>query len=94
MVQTRLPGHDVLAAAAAGDPGLFTELGLRAELRLPPFSALATVRSEEPPVLGAQGVEVSALGPGRWLLRAPDHRTLADAVAPLHKGARIDPVDV
>ncbi len=94
MVQTRLPTHDVLRAAVAGDPGLFTELELRKELRLPPFSALATVKSDAQPTLDTGGVEVSPLDPGRWLVRAPDHRTLCDAVAPLHGGVRVDPVDV
>lgn len=94
MVQTRIGDHDVLRAGVAGDPGLFTELELRRELRLPPFSALATVRSDARPALDAAGVEVSALEPGRWLVRAPDHATLCDAVAPLHGGVGVDPVDV
>ncbi len=92
LVQTRLPDHDVVRAAVAGDPGLCTELELRRELSLPPFSALATVRAEAAPVL--DGVEVSPLGAGRWLVRGPDHRVLCDAVAPLHGGVRIDPDDV
>ena len=94
MVQTRLPTHDVLRAAVGGDPGLFTELDLREALRLPPFSALATLESDAVPALGAGGVEVSPLAAGRWLLRAPDHSTLCDAVAPLQGGVRVDPVDV
>lgn len=92
LVQTRLPDHDVLRAAVAGDPGLSTESEVRAALRLPPFSALATVRAEAAPALA--GVEVSALGEGRWLLRAPDHRVLCDAVSDLRGGVRIDPDDV
>lgn len=92
LVQTRLPEHDVLRAAVAGDPGLYTELDLRRELSLPPYSALATVRAETAPVL--ENTEVSPLGPGRWLVRAPDHQTLCDAVADLHGGVRIDPHDV
>ena len=97
LVQTRVPDHDVLRAAVAGDPDLFTERELRRELRLPPFSALAAVRSCAVPVLAPEaeaGVEVSPLAPGRWLLRAPDHRTLCDAVATLHGGVNVDPVDV
>ncbi len=94
MVQTRLPAHDVLRAAVAGDPGLFTELELREELCLPPFSALATVKADAPPILDGEGVVVSPLEAGRWLVRAPDHRTLCDAVAPLHGGVSVDPVDV
>ena len=94
MVQTRLPDHDVLRAGVAGDPGLFTELELRAELRLPPFSALATLKADAPPALDGEPVEVSPLGAGRWLVRAPDHRTLCDAVATVHGGVRVDPLDV
>lgn len=92
MVHTRLPDHDVLRAAVAGDPGLATELDLRRALDLPPFSALATVRSEEVPVL--PGLEVSPLGSERWLVRAKDHRTLCDALRTLRGGARVDPADV
>jgi primosomal protein N' (replication factor Y) len=92
LVQTRVPEHGVLRAAVAGDPGLFTELGLREELRLPPFSALATVRAKTAPA--PPGVEVSALADGRWLVRARDHRSLCDAVALLHGGVRVDPTDV
>jgi primosomal protein N' (replication factor Y) (superfamily II helicase) len=92
MVQTRLPDHDVIRAAVAGDPGLATELDTRRALELPPFSALATVRSPEAPVL--DGVEVSPLGGGRWLVRGKDHTALCDAVAVLHGGVRVDPDDV
>jgi len=94
MVQTRVPDHDVLRAAVAGDPGLFTELDLRRELRLPPFSALATLKADAAPALGGAGVEVSPLRPGRWLVRAPDHQTLCDAVGAVHGGVRVDPLDV
>lgn len=94
MVQTRLPEHDVLRAAVVGDPGLFTELALRRELRLPPFSALATLKADVMPALAGEGVEVSPLRAGRWLVRAPDHRSLCDAVAPVHGGVRVDPLDV
>jgi len=93
MVQTRLPGHDVVRAAVAGDPGLLTELEVRRALRLPPFSALATVRSDAPPALGP-AVEASALAPGRWLVRAPDHRVLCDALASVRGGVGVDPRDV
>ena len=92
MVQTRLPEHDVLRAAVAGDPGLATELELRRALDLPPFSALATVRSPEAPEL--EGAEVAPLGPERWLVRAKDHIALSDALATLHGGVRVDPDDV
>jgi len=92
LVQTRLPDHEVLAAAAVGDPGLVTERQLRRELDLPPASALATIRSATEPTLA--GVEISPLSEGRWLARAPDHQILCDALASLHGGARVDPTDV
>jgi hypothetical protein len=82
----------VLAAAVAGDPGLLTEVGLRAELGLPPSSALATVRADAPPDL--PGLEVSPLSAGRWLVRAPDHQILCDALRSLRGGVRVDPEDV
>ncbi|MBV8464026.1 MAG: hypothetical protein JO368_12075, partial [Acidimicrobiales bacterium] len=46
LVQTRLPDHDAVRAAARADPGLLSapERGLRAALRLPPFGALALLR--------------------------------------------------
>lgn len=93
LVQTRMPDHDVLRAAVAGDPGLFTELALREELRLPPYSALATIRADSAPSLG-DDVEMSPLGDGRWLARASDHRILCDALSVLHGGVSVDPLDV
>lgn len=92
LVQTRLPDHGVLRAALAGDPSLFTELHVRSELRLPPYSALATVRSPARPEVS--GAEVSALDAGRWLVRAPDHVALCDALVALGGGVRVDPLDV
>ncbi len=92
VVQTRVPDHGVLRAAVHGDPGLATELELRRALDLPPYSALATVKSPDSPVLG--GVEVSPLVTGRWLVRGADHTVLCDAVAPLRGGVRVDPDDV
>lgn len=92
LVQTRLPDHDVLRAATAGDPALLTELDVRRALSLPPYSALAVVTAEDRPVLA--GVELSPLAEGRWLVRAPDHRTLCDALSVLHGGVRVDPTDV
>ena len=90
LVQTRVPGHEVLDAALHADPGRLTaaELRRRSELALPPFSALAAVSGEaaaaEAFVAGVpRGAGVDVLGPddGRWLLQAPDHRTLCDALA-------------
>lgn len=88
LVQTNVPGHEVVQAAVLGDPARVAaaEEARRAELRFPPFSAMAHVSGASAPAFIAAfgaplGVEV--LGPvdGRWLLRAPDHRTLCDALA-------------
>ena len=48
LVQTRIPDHEVIAAAVRGDPGLLVdrELELREQLRLPPASALALLSGE------------------------------------------------
>ena len=83
LVQTRLPDHEVLAAAVAGDPGCWLdETALRRELDLPPFCRLGRG-------LGSGGRRVRCdrwggvadLGDDRWLVRAPDHRRLCDALA-------------
>ena len=86
LVQTRLPGHEVLDAVVHADPSRFAlvESARRAALRLPPETALAVVSGEAAPafVVGVVGADVEVLGPadGRWLVRAPDHVALADAL--------------
>jgi primosomal protein N' (replication factor Y) len=88
VVQTRNPHHPVLDAVLQADPSrmIAGELHQRRELALPPATALAAVSGaaagEFIDAFGSPlGVEV--LGPveDRWLLRAPDHRTLCDALA-------------
>ena len=87
LIQTRLPGHEVLDAVVHADPSRFAlvESARRAALRLPPETALAVVSGEAAPVFveGVAGPDVEVLGPadGRWLVRAPDHAALADALA-------------
>jgi primosomal protein N' (replication factor Y) len=85
VVQTRLPDHEVLDAAIHADPSRFTvvESARRAALQLPPETAMAVVSGEAAPafVEGVHGIEVMGPSDGRWLLRAPDHATLADALA-------------
>ena len=88
VVQTRVPGHEVLDAAVHADPGRFAvvESARRAALRFPPHAALAAVSGEQADVFvervtAAGGVETSGQVGERWLLRAPDHRTLCDALA-------------
>jgi primosomal protein N' (replication factor Y) len=98
LVQTRLPDHDVLAAAVHGDPGRLDETAVRRELDLPPFSALA-VASGEGAAAFARPLGGADLGDGRWLLRAGDHATLCDALAAAERPAEpvritVDPTDV
>jgi primosomal protein N' (replication factor Y) (superfamily II helicase) len=96
LIQTRLPGHEVLDAAVHADPSRFAvvESARRAALRLPPETALAVVSGPAAPAFvesleaaldvgGPEPAAVEVLGPadGRWLVRAPDHATLADALA-------------
>ncbi|HEV2070196.1 MAG TPA: hypothetical protein VGR26_10415 [Acidimicrobiales bacterium] len=88
LLQTRLPGHEVVQAALHADPGRVAavESERRRALRFPPAAAIALVSG--PPAFDyvtglrtGHGVEV--LGPvdDRWLIRAPDHTTLCDALA-------------
>ncbi len=88
LVQTRQPGNLVLQAVAHGDPARVAaaELPLRAAMRFPPTHALAVVSGAGAATfIAAFGHpdEVEVLGPtdGRWLLRAPDHQRLCDALA-------------
>ena len=95
VVQTRVPGSEVLRAAVHADPGLLAgaERDRRSSLRLPPAAALAVVSGPGPSADGGPGdgeafvaalpAAVEVLGPtdGRWLLRAADHAVLADALA-------------
>jgi primosomal protein N' (replication factor Y) len=106
MVQTRVPDHEVLRAAVRGDPTLMSgpERAVRAELGLPPFAGLATLAGP-----GARGfadglrefdeVSVSVLPAERWLVRAPNHTVLCDALSaiPRPQGRLrvvVDPTDV
>ena len=88
VVQTRIPRHEVLQAVLNADPARYVsaELARRTELRMPPVTALAEVSGA---AAGAFvegfgrpfGVEILGPSDGRYLLRAPDHRTLCDALA-------------
>lgn len=105
LVQTRVPDHAVLLAAARGEPApvLEEEMGVRRASGLPPFSALALVTGTLAPEyaerLGAAGttvgaVTVSPLGAERYLVRADDHDTLCDHLAqvprPPGRGLRVE----
>jgi primosomal protein N' (replication factor Y) len=88
VVQTRLPDHEVIEAAVHGDPGrlALVESARRVALRLPPETALARVSGPgaaelADAVRGRLGVEVVGPSADRWLVRAPDHDVLCDALA-------------
>ncbi|HUY65230.1 MAG TPA: hypothetical protein VMV06_00295 [Acidimicrobiales bacterium] len=106
VAQTRIPDHEVLQAAARADPGLLAvpELALREALGLPPFGALAVLRGPGGATFaeGMQalsGIAVSMVDADRWLVRAPDHGSLCDALADVPRPAgrlriEVDPTDV
>jgi primosomal protein N' (replication factor Y) len=88
LLQTRLPDHDVVKAAVHADPERVSEAerAQRELLGFPPFAALAAASGEAAPAfveaLGTPlGVQVAPVAEGRWLLRAPDHEVLCDALA-------------
>jgi primosomal protein N' (replication factor Y) len=88
VLQTRLPGHEVVQAALHADPSRVAaaEVVRRRSLGFPPVKALALV-SGAPAATFVEGLagrgEIEVLGPadGRWLVRAPDHDTLGAALA-------------
>jgi primosomal protein N' (replication factor Y) (superfamily II helicase) len=88
LLQTRLPSSEVVDAAVHADPGRLAvvEFARRAALRLPPEVAMALVSGDAATgyVAALGGIDgVEAVGPaaGRWLVRAPDHDVLCDALA-------------
>lgn len=88
LLQTRLPGHEVVEAAVHGDPARVSaaEAATRLALGLPPCTAMAEVSGAAAGDLVAMlasdpRVEAAEVPQGRWLLRAPDHRSLCDALA-------------
>jgi primosomal protein N' (replication factor Y) len=87
LVQTRLPRHEVLDAVLHADPGRLTagERARREALGFPPATALAAISGPAAAEYVARldgDRRVEILGPAgdRWLIRAPDHPTLADAL--------------
>jgi primosomal protein N' (replication factor Y) len=89
LLQTRLPDHEVVMAVVHADPGRYVgrERGRRTELGFPPVRAMAAVSGEVAGAyvdgLRAANGDLDFLGPadGRWLVRAPDHNRLCDALA-------------
>lgn len=94
LVQTRLPTHEVLDAAVHADPGRLAvvESARRVALRLPPETALARISGAGAEELvgelrGQPGLELLGPSADRWLVRADDHRTLCDGLAPVRRPA-------
>ncbi len=88
LVQTRLPGHEVIDAAVHADPSRLSvvEAARRAALRFPPETAVAAVSGQAAAGFVAalpadDGLEVLGPANDRWLVRAADHLTLCDALA-------------
>ncbi|HEY3142344.1 MAG TPA: hypothetical protein VGJ86_14495 [Acidimicrobiales bacterium] len=88
VLQTRLPRHEVVQAALQADPTRVSraEAERRELLRFPPTTALAEVSGQSAGafVTGVPrelGVEVLGPADGRWLVRAPNHDILCDALA-------------
>jgi primosomal protein N' (replication factor Y) len=88
VVQTRRPEHPAILAAVRADPSRLAEheWQVRRTLGLPPTTAIALLSGAAAPAhaaaLAALGrVEVLDSGEGRWLVRAPDHVQLCDALA-------------
>jgi primosomal protein N' (replication factor Y) len=92
VIQTRLPGHPVVRAAVHADPDRAGEGQdeLRRALRLPPYAAVALVHGDAAREWVALLAGVEVLGPdpaGRWMVKAPDHRVLCDALAAVPRPA-------
>ncbi|NNE94766.1 MAG: hypothetical protein HKN24_01930 [Acidimicrobiales bacterium] len=106
LVQTRLPDHRVLRAAARAQPELFTdaERELRRAAQLPPYGGLALVRgsaTSEFLVPLENRLDLELVGPdrnGQVLVKGPDRSSVAEALRELDrpKGGRVsvwvDPV--
>ena len=88
LIQTRLPHHEVVQAALLADPTKVSEAeaGRRRLLGYPPFTAMALISGASAPAwieaFGSPlGIDVMGPSDGRWIVRAPDHQQLCDAIA-------------
>lgn len=114
LLQTRQPDSPVIQAGVSGNPSDFlaADLALRTQLRLPPTVAVAQLSGpdcvpyieqllelpQEKPSLS----ELTARGPdtdGNWLLCAPDHEVLLEALEAVPRQDLdlrlcVDPVDI
>jgi primosomal protein N' (replication factor Y) len=103
VVQTLLPGHEVIRAAQLADPGRLADHDARRRrtLGLPPYRALAAVSGtgSDEFAAGLRDVEVAG-GDARYVVRADDWATLGRALldARRPRGSRlriaVDPPDV
>jgi primosomal protein N' (replication factor Y) (superfamily II helicase) len=85
LIQTFTPDHEVIAAAAAGDPAriLDGERARRQLLGLPPFGALALVSGPGADQLVAElpaDLDIGGDGTDRFLVRAPSWTVLGHAL--------------
>ncbi len=91
LVQTRLPNHPVLTAAAGADPSdwLRVEIERRSAMRQPPASTWALVSGAAAPryvdnlSAGLHAAELDIAGPadGTWRIRSDDQVLMLDALA-------------
>jgi primosomal protein N' (replication factor Y) len=105
LAQTRIPDHEALQAALHADPGLLAmpERELRRVLGLPPFEAISTLAGPGAPgyalsLRSVAGISVSLMEGDRWLVKAPDHQAMGDALAGVPRPAErlrveVDPTD-
>ena len=91
LVQTRLPAHPVLAAAAEADPSdwLRAEVERRSAMRQPPAAAWALVSGAAAPGyvetlsagLHAEALDIAGPADGTWRIRSDNQSVLLDALA-------------
>ena len=91
LVQTRLPAHAVLVAAAESDPGdwIRSECERRSQMRQPPAAAWALVSGAAAPgyierlSASPHAAELDIAGPagGTWRIRSDERTLLLDALA-------------
>ncbi len=91
LVQTRLPAHPVLTAAAGADPSdwLRAESRRRSEMRQPPAATWALVSGAAAPGyldslsegLNARALDIAGPADGTWRIRSDDRVALLDALS-------------
>jgi primosomal protein N' (replication factor Y) len=98
VLQTRLPDHEVVQAALHADPARVSdaERSRRQLLGYAPAAAMAAVSgaAADEFVLGVEGVDLLGPRDGTWLVRAPSHEPLLDALAAAPRPAGRLRVDV